>query len=109
MIQIGGLPLLARIYRPAKTAMSSGQAKTRDWILEYEREAPRSIEPLMGYTASSDMLSQVRLRFDSKEQAIEYAERNGIAFKVVEPKRKKRRSMSYSDNFRYDLVQPWSH
>jgi hypothetical protein len=71
--------MVARIYRPARTAMSSGEAKTHDWVLEFEPERPRTIEPLMGYTSSDDMRSQVRLQFPSKEAAIAYAERNGIA------------------------------
>ena len=99
----------ARIYRPSKTAMSSGEAKTHEWVLEYEPEVPRSIEPLMGYTSSSDMRSQVHLRFADKKEAIAYAERNGIAYRVIEPKTRKRRAISYSDNFNYKRQQPWSH
>ena len=89
--------------------MSSGQAKTHRWSLEYEPERPKTIEPLMGYTSSEDMKSQVRLQFDSKEEAIAYAERNGIAYRVFEPKDQKRRAISYSDNFRSDRNQPWTH
>ncbi|MYZ47855.1 ETC complex I subunit [Propylenella binzhouense] len=101
--------MTARIYRPARTAMSSGEAKTKEWVLEFEPEAPRTIEPLMGYTASTDMLSQVRLRFDTKEEAIAYAERNDIPYLVFEPREKKRRAISYADNFRRDRAQPWTH
>ncbi|WP_026380823.1 ETC complex I subunit [Afifella pfennigii] len=99
----------ARIFRPARTAMSSGEAKTRQWVLEFEPEARRSIEPLMGYTASADMRAQVRLRFPTKEEAIAYAERNNIAYRLFEPKEKKRASISYSDNFRYNRQVPWTH
>ena len=67
--------MIARIYRPARTAMSSGQAKTHRWVLEFEPERAKSIEPLMGYTSSDDMRSQVRLQFDTKDEAIEYATR----------------------------------
>jgi len=101
--------MAARIYRPSKTAMSSGEAKTHDWVLEFEPETPRSIEPLMGYTSSGDMRQQVHLRFADKEQAIAYAERNGIPYRVIEPKDRKRRAISYSDNFSYRRTQPWSH
>ncbi|MEM9733019.1 MAG: ETC complex I subunit [Pseudomonadota bacterium] len=101
--------MVARIYRPAKTAMQSGKAKTQDWVLEFEPASRRSVEPLMGYTSSSDMLSQVKMRFPSKEGAIAYAERNGIAFRVTEPKETKRRVMSYSDNFAHDRKIPWTH
>ena len=65
--------MTARIYLPARNAMQAGQAKDK-WILEYEPESPRQTEPLMGWTSSSDMRSQVNLRFDSKEEAIAYAD-----------------------------------
>ena len=77
--------MTARIYLPARNAMQSGQAKDK-WVLEYEPESPRQIEPLMGWTSSADMNSQVKLRFDSKEEAIAYATRNGVAYRVEEPK-----------------------
>ncbi len=101
--------MTARIYRPSKTAMSSGKAKTRHWVLEFAPEQARRIEPLMGYTSSGDMASQVRLTFDSRQAATEYAERNGIAYLVLEPQKPKRQPMSYSDNFRFDRRQPWTH
>ena len=101
--------MTARIYRPAKTAMSSGQARAQRWVLEYEPEREKTIEPLMGYTSSDDMKSQIRLEFDSREAAVAYAERNGIAYRVFEPKDRLRPAISYSDNFRRDRNQPWTH
>ena len=101
--------MVARIYRPARTAMSSGQAKTQRWTLEYEPERAKTIEPLMGYTSSDDMKSQIRLFFETKEAAIAYAERNGIAYQAFEPREQGRSSISYSDNFRRDRNQPWTH
>ena len=101
--------MVARIYKPAKTAMSSGQAQTQRWALEYEPERPRTIEPLMGYTSSDDMKSQIRLNFETKEAAIAYAERNGIPYQVFDPKEASRSTISYSDNFRRDRNQPWTH
>ncbi|MBB2970437.1 ETC complex I subunit [Mesorhizobium sp. RMAD-H1] len=101
--------MVARIYRPAKTAMQSGKAKTTSWLLEFEPETPRKVEPLMGYTSSRDTKSQIKLFFDTKEEAVAYAERNGIAYRLDEPKEMKRRKISYSDNFRYDRQQPWTH
>ncbi len=100
--------MTARIYLPARSAMQSGQAKD-GWVLEYAPERRREIEPLMGWTSSSDMKAQVTLRFDSKEQAIAYAERNGIAYRVEAPKPSSRKVISYSDNFRYNRLAPWSH
>lgn len=101
--------MVARIYRPAKTAMQSGQGKTKLWHLEHDLEAARGVEPLMGYTTSSDMKQQLRLRFASKEEAIAYAERHGIAYRVLEPKEPARRKMSYSDNFAFNRVGQWTH
>ena len=99
----------ARIYSPAKTAMQSGKAKTGHWVLDFDPEQPRHIDPLMGYTTSGDMKSQIRLTFETKEEAIAYAERHGIDYRVQEPKDAKRRQISYSDNFRYDRKVPWTH
>jgi len=99
----------ARIYRPAKTAMQSGKAKTGRWLLEFEPEMPRKIDPLMGYTTSGDMKSQIRLVFETREEAVAYASKHGIPFRVQEPKEAKRRQISYSDNFRYDRKVPWTH
>ncbi len=78
--------MLARIYKPAKTAMqSAGLAKTKEWVLDYEPATPSEIDPLMGWTSSADMLSQVRLYFETKEEAIEYAEKNHIPYRVFDP------------------------
>ncbi len=101
----------ARIYKPAKTAMSSGTAKTRDWVLEFPREAARSIDPLMGWTSSGDTQSQVRLRFESKDAALTYAERHGIDAVVVEPKSRKAniRPGGYGENFATGRRQTWTH
>ena len=101
--------MTARIYRPAKTAMSSGRANTQRWVLEYEPEQPKTIEPLMGYTSSGDMKSQIRLSFETCEEAVAYARKHGIAYRVEEPKEAKRRQISYAENFRYDRKVPWTH
>ncbi|MGN6094930.1 MAG: ETC complex I subunit [Bosea sp. (in: a-proteobacteria)] len=101
--------MTARIYRPARTAMQSGTAKTERWLLEYKPEAPRQIEPLMGWTSSSDMKSQVKLWFDSEAEAVAYATRNGIPYRVEQPHDPKRRSISYSDNFKFSRLGQWTH
>ncbi|MBE7185158.1 MAG: ETC complex I subunit [Methylobacterium mesophilicum] len=101
--------MAARIFSPAKTAMQSGKAKTGHWVLEFDATAPRRIDPLMGYTSSTDMDSQVRLTFETREDATAYAEKHGIAYRVEEPQESKRRQISYSDNFRYDRKIPWTH
>ncbi len=101
--------MLARIYRPAKTAMQSGRGNAQNWILEYDAEAARRIEPVMGWTSSSDMRSQLRLTFDSKEDAVQYCQRHNIPFKVVEPKERKLHKKAYADNFRFNRAQTWTH
>jgi len=99
----------ARIFSPAKTAMQSGKAKTGHWVLEFDPEMPRKIDPLMGYTSSGDMKSQIRLTFNTLEEAIAYAEKHGIGYRVETPKEAKRRQISYAENFRYDRKIPWTH
>ena len=101
--------MTAKIYRPARTAMQSGVAKTKDWLLEYELEQPRSIEPLMGWTSSGDMRQQLKLRFATREEAVAYAERNGIAYQVFEPKDATPKVLSYSDNFKVSRIGQWTH
>ena len=101
--------MTARIYKPARTAMQSGTAKTKEWVLDYEPEQPRAIEPLMGWTSSSDMKQQLSLLFDTKEEAVAYATRNGVPYRVEEPKLAARKVLSYSDNFRSNRIVPWSH
>ena len=99
----------ARIYRPSKTAMQSGFANTKAWVLDFEPEAPRQVEPLMGWTSSGDMRQQLSLRFDSKEEAIAYCERRGIPYQVTENVPLKRRIMSYADNFSFKRRDAWTH
>ncbi|MBF9034981.1 ETC complex I subunit [Rhodobacterales bacterium HKCCE2091] len=101
----------ARIYQPAKTAMSSGQARTNVWYLDFEPAERRDIDPLMGWTSSSDMESQVRLRFDTLEAAQEYAKDNGIDAVVVRPKKRRPniRPRGYGENFATDRRGAWTH
>jgi hypothetical protein len=99
----------ARIHQPTKTAMQSGRALTKRWVLEYEPETPRLPDPLMGWTSSSDMRSQVLLEFDTRDEAVAYAEKCGIPYQVFEPHLPIPRPKSYADNFRFDRKIPWSH
>jgi hypothetical protein len=101
--------MTARIYKPAKTAMQSGQAKSKRWLLEFETEQPRTIEPLMGWTSSGDTKQQVKLWFASREEAIAYAERNGIAYQVTVAPDAKTKVLSYSDNFKTSRIGQWTH
>ena len=101
--------MLARIYRPAKTAMQSGKAKSSDWRLEFEPASARTIDPLMGWTSSSDMNGQVRLAFETKEEAVAYAERHGIPFRLSEPQEPPLIPKAYADNFATSRKQSWTH
>lgn len=103
--------MLARIYQPARNAMQSGQGKTKNWILEFAPEERREVDPLMGWTSSSDMNSQVKMTFESKEDAIAYATSKGIAFTVQEPKARKHlvRSGGYGENFATNRRAVWTH
>lgn len=101
----------ARIFKPAKTAMSSGTAKTRRWVLEFAPATSRSVDPLMGWTSSSDTQTQVRLQFETKEAAQHYAEEHGITAEVIEPKTRKQniRARGYGENFATDRRTVWTH
>ncbi len=101
----------ARIYKPAKTAMSSGTAKTKAWVLEFAPASPRSVDPLMGWTSSSDMNSQVHLQFDTLEAAQDYAKERGIDAVVLKPKARKPniRARGYGENFATDRRGAWTH
>jgi hypothetical protein len=101
--------MTARIYKPARSAMQSGRANTKEWVLDYEPEQPRNIEPLMGWTSSGDMKQEVHLSFDTKEEAIAFCERESIPYQVFENNPPVRQHMSYSDNFAYPRREAWTH
>ncbi|MBX9682821.1 MAG: ETC complex I subunit [Hyphomicrobium sp.] len=101
--------MAARIYKPAKSAMQSGEGRTKEWLLEFEPQARREPEPLMGWVSSADTQAQVHLDFASKEEAIAYATRAGLAYTVVEPKPRKPIRKSYADNFRFGRIGSWTH
>jgi hypothetical protein len=101
--------MLARIFRPAKNAMQSGKARTKDWVLTFEPASARLPDPLMGWQTSTDMNGQVELAFDTKEEAVAYAQAHGIAFQVTEAKTPKPIIKAYADNFAYNRKQPWTH
>ncbi len=94
-----------RIYRPAKNAMQSGRGNSRQWIVEFEPQDRKEPDPLMGWNGSRDTLAQVKLRFDSKDEAVAYAEREGLTYSLVdELPAKAVKPKSYADNFRFDRV-----
>jgi hypothetical protein len=101
----------ARIYQPAKTAMQSGTAKAKGWVLEFAPASARSVDPLMGWTSSDDMESQVRLRFETREAAEAYAAARGIEYDVVDPqsRRPNIRAGGYGENFATHRKGVWTH
>ncbi|MDT8856920.1 ETC complex I subunit [Paracoccaceae bacterium Fryx2] len=101
----------ARIYQPAKTAMQSGTAKARGWVLEFAPETAREVDPLMGWTSSGDMSSQVKLRFETCQAAQDYARHHGIDYDVQEPHVRKPivRPGGYGENFATNRKGVWTH
>jgi hypothetical protein len=96
---------VARIYRPARTAMQQGLANTRQWLFEFEATAPKTHDPLMGWISSADTRGQVKLRFDSKDEAVAYAERHGIPYRLYEPKQATAKPKSYAANFAFNRIR----
>jgi len=96
---------LARIYRPAKNAMQSGRANNKAWVLEFEPKSAKIIDPLMGWTGSTDTDGQVRLRFSDQQAAVRYAEKYGIRYHVIAPQERTLKRKSYADNFKYHLPE----
>ncbi len=98
-----------RIYQPSKSAMQSGHGKSEGWALEFVSDTKRSSDPVMGWTSADDTIDQVKLHFDTRNQAIAYAKREGLVFSVEPEKTRKRLIKSYSANFATDRKQPWTH
>lgn len=98
-----------RIFRSPKTAMQSGRANTKRWVLEYEPQCGREVEPLMGWVSSRDTRQQVRLFFESEAEAVAYAERNNYMYTVERPRERSIRPKAYADNFAYTRVGRWTH
>jgi hypothetical protein len=96
---------LARIHQPAKSAMQSGRAQTRKWVLEYEPASRRDPDPLMGWSSARDTLNEVRLRFDTLDEALAFAKKHGLEHELIEAHAPTPKAKSYADNFRYDRVR----
>ena len=99
----------ARIYKPSPSATQSGKGATKLWVLVYDPASAPQVEPLMGWTSSSDMNRQITLRFATRDEAVAYAERNGIAYRVEEEKPVERKVLAYSDNFKSTRRGMWTH
>ncbi len=90
----------ARIYQRSKNAMQSGNARSDEWVLEFESTRPRRPDPLTGWSGGADTQSQVMIRFPTQEAAIAYAQKNAIDYHLVPPAQRKMRLQSYADNFK---------
>ena len=99
----------AKIYKPSKTSMQSGLGRTKKWILEFQKEKNKYKESLMGWIGSSDTSEQVRLYFESVQDAINFANKNKIEYNLVSETKKKYSAKSYSDNFKFDRKDKWTH
>ena len=93
-----------RIYKPSKTAMQSGRSNTQKWILEFEPTDALKVDPLMGWSGSQDTLRQLKMRFPNKEDAVSYARRKGLTFRVQDPRERIVKPKAYADNFAYKSI-----
>jgi 3-oxoacyl-ACP reductase-like protein len=98
-----------RIYQPAKTAMQSGRANVKKWVIEFEPGSRKEIDTLMGWIGSRDTQGQVRMRFATKEDAIAFAKKNGLSFQVFDPKKRRIKPKAYADNFSFERKMLWTH
>jgi hypothetical protein len=99
----------ARIYQPPKTAMQSGWAATHQWVLEFEPSSPLRPDPLMGWIGSGSTQQQVRLHFDTREEAVAYADKHAIVYDLELPQARRVKPKAYADNFRYGRIENWTH
>ena len=98
-----------RIYQLPKTAMQSGRALTKRWVVEFEPADAKRVEPPMGWTSSGDTRQQLRLYFESQAEAEAYARRKGLMYSVETPRERTVRPKAYGDNFRADKLLTWTH
>tara|TARA_B100001123_G_C14475243_1_gene696102 strand:- start:102 stop:407 length:306 start_codon:yes stop_codon:yes gene_type:complete len=101
--------MTVKIYKPSKTAMQSGIGKTKKWLAEYISEISTSKDTLMGWTSSNDTKTQIKLFFDTKDQAINWAKKNNFQYFVEENQKRKIKPKSYASNFSTDRKEPWTH
>ena len=104
-----GNAMQVRIYQPPKNPMQSGRAGGRKWVMEFEPQTPRQVEPLMGWTSSADTRAQLRLRFDTLEEAIAYAQQEGLMYSVERSHERKVKPKAYADNFKFERLSRWTH
>ena len=103
--------MVARIFKSQKSAMQSGMGQAKEWILELEYDKSKSIDPLMGWTGSSDTSSQIQIKFPTRDAAILYAKNKGLTFTILKSNSRKHiiRENGYGENFSYNKKIPWTH
>jgi hypothetical protein len=99
----------ARIFQPPKTAMQSGRAKTHAWAIDFVNDHARLPDPLMGWIGGGDTQTQVKLTFETREEAIAYAERAGLQYEIELPQTRRIKPKAYADNFKYGRIENWTH
>ena len=92
--------MAARIFQRSKNAMQSGNARTGEWVLEFESHRPHRPDPLTGWSGGGDTQSQVSLTFPTLEAAKAYADRYDITYHLVPAATRKLRLQAYADNFK---------
>ena len=102
-------PPFARIFQPPRSAMQSGRSNTLGWVLEFAPAEPQRADPLMGWVGSGDTDNQLRIRFDTREEAVAYAEARGLPYEVELPKPHRIKPKSYAENFRFGRAENWTH
>ena len=98
-----------KIYKPSKSLMQSGQRNTNKWLAEYISDSQQVKDTLMGWNSSLDTKSQIKVFFDTKEQAIEWAEKNNYQYFVEDPKKRKIKPKNYASNFDINRKESWTH
>ena len=98
-----------KIYKPSKTAMQSAIGKTKKWLAEYISDEETVKDHLMGWNSSADTKTQIKVFFDTKEQAIVWAKNNDYHYFVEESKIKKVTIKSYASNFAMNRKDSWTH
>ena len=98
-----------KIYKPSKSSTQSGLGKTKQWLAEYISEKDKTKDSLMGWNSSLDTKEQIKIFFETKEQAIEWAKKNNEQYIVIEPKERKIKPKNYASNFDISRKEPWTH
>ena len=101
--------MTVKIYKPSKSSMQSGQMNTKKWLAEYISDTEQVKDTIMGWNRSLDTKSQIKVFFETKEQAIEWAKNNNYQYFVQDPKQRKIKPKNYASNFHINRKESWTH